>query len=117
MTMGALIFGAWRRRIEFDDRTLSHVRTAVGMRMSRGVPFRLTWRTLHEAEYRSHAILVQPAALLEYRFDDSRLVVLNRLWLRELLRPGLGRDMVVTDEPRGIRRSDGTDPPASSQAP
>ncbi|MBO0983538.1 hypothetical protein [Rathayibacter sp. SD072] len=107
--MGVLIFGAWRRRIEFDDRTLSHIRIAIRTRMSRGAPFRVTWRTSQEAEFRSHAILVQPGSLLEYRFDDPQLVVLNRLWLRELLSPAIGRDMVVIDEPRRPRRSDDGD--------
>ncbi|WP_181136373.1 hypothetical protein [Rathayibacter sp. AY1F3] len=44
-----LIFGAWRRRIEFEDRTLAHVRIAVRARMEQGQPFRLTWRTLQES--------------------------------------------------------------------
>ncbi|MWV51472.1 hypothetical protein GRS96_19590 (plasmid) [Rathayibacter sp. VKM Ac-2803] len=107
--MGVLIFGAWRRRIEFDDRTLSHVQTAIRTRMTLGAPFRLAWRTRQEAEYRSYAILVHPNTPLEYRFDDPQLVVLNRLWLRELLSPALGRDMVVIDEPGRPRRSNDDD--------
>ncbi|PPH95260.1 hypothetical protein C5C95_16695 [Rathayibacter sp. AY1B7] len=97
--MGVLIFGAWRRRIEFEDRTLAHGRIAVRARMEQGQPFRLTWRTLQESEPRSYAILVQPNVVLEYRFDHPRLHAVNRLWLRELLTPASGRDMVVAAEP------------------
>lgn len=97
--MGELIFGAWRRRIVFDDRTLTHLRVALRTRMERGASFRLKWRTPHAGGFRSQAVLVHPGMLLEYRFDGGGPDTLNRVWLRELLEPTLNRDMVLTIEP------------------
>jgi hypothetical protein len=97
--MGVLVYGAWRRRIEFDDRTLTHLRIALRTRMERGASFQLTWRTPQGDGFASHAILVHPGSVLEYRFDGRRLDTLNRAWLRELLEPTLERDMALTGEP------------------
>ncbi|KQQ03592.1 hypothetical protein ASG06_08840 [Rathayibacter sp. Leaf185] len=94
-----MIFGAWRRRIVFDDRTLTHLRVALRTRMERGASFRLTWSTAGDGGYRSQAILVHPGSVLEYRFDGHHADLLNRAWLRELLGPTLSRDMVLTAEP------------------
>lgn len=97
--MGELIFGAWRRRIVFDDRTLSHLRVALRTRMGRGASFQLTWTSPQGGGTRSQAILVHPGSTLEYRFDGEQPDALNRQWLSELLGPTLSRDMVLTIEP------------------
>ena len=97
--MGVSIFGPWRHRIVFDDRTLTHLWIALRTRMERGASFRLTWRMPRGGGMESQAILVHPGSLVEYRFDGHHLDPLNRAWLRELLAPTLSRDMILTIEP------------------
>lgn len=97
--MGERIFGPWRRRIVFDDRTLTHVRIALRTRMKRGASFRLTWRLWHEGGFLSQGVLVHPGSLIDYRFDGPHLGAVNRICLRQLLAPTLGRDMVLSIEP------------------
>ncbi|TCL79394.1 MULTISPECIES: hypothetical protein [unclassified Rathayibacter] len=97
--MGQLIYGAWRWRIDFDDRTLHHLRIALERRMLIGAPFRLTWAQRGRAEHHPNAITIHPSSPLEYHFDQRETSGMNRLWLRSLLHPIANQDMVVTREP------------------
>lgn len=100
--MGQLIYGAWRRRIDVDDRTLAHLRIALRTRMKRGASFQLTWAPGGTANHREFSILIHPGTPLEFRFDDHQEEAVNRFWLRALLRPTLSQDMIVTAEPAPI---------------
>ncbi|SMH42889.1 hypothetical protein SAMN06295885_2087 [Rathayibacter oskolensis] len=100
--MGQLIYGAWRWRIDFDDRTLHHLRIALERRVRIGASFRLTWAHRGPAEHHPNAITIHPGTPLEYHFDERETSGSNPLWLRALLRPIANQDMVVTREPAAV---------------
>lgn len=103
--MGQLIYGAWRWRIDFDDRTLHHLRLALERRMRAGRSFQLTWTPRGRAEHHPHSIMIHPGTPLEYRFDSPETSGTNPRWLHALLRPVLEEDMVVTAEPVPVVRA------------
>ncbi|WKK70490.1 hypothetical protein Q0F99_11500 [Rathayibacter oskolensis] len=68
--MGQLIYGAWRWRIDFDDRTLHHLRLALERRRKNGASFQLTWTQRGRAEHHPNSIMIHPGTPLEYHFDE-----------------------------------------------
>ncbi|QHC65664.1 hypothetical protein GSU68_03095 [Rathayibacter sp. VKM Ac-2759] len=102
--MGQLIYGAWRWRIDFDDRTLHHLRLALERRRKNGASFQLTWTQRGRAEHHPNSIMIHPGTPLEYHFDERETSGMNPLWLRALLRPVLNQDMVVIPEPSTASR-------------
>lgn len=97
--MGQLICGAWRRRIDFDDRTLAHLRWALRAKMTEGKPFTLTWTQKTSNETKSGSIAIHPGTALEFRFRTPRSHLANQRWIRELLRPNPANTMTVCIEP------------------
>ncbi|QHC67898.1 hypothetical protein GSU68_15890 [Rathayibacter sp. VKM Ac-2759] len=100
--MGQLIYGAWRWRIDFDDRTLHHLRIALERRVKAGASFQLTWTPRGPAEHHPNSIMIHPGTPLQYRFDERERSGMNPRWLSALLRPVLNQDMVVTHEPGAV---------------
>lgn len=81
--MGQLIYGEGTA-YDMDDRTMSHVRVAVGVRLRRQEAFYLSWTNSHAIGSGRVSLWLSPSIPLQFRFNGSRSVELNREWLRAL---------------------------------
>ncbi|MET0726443.1 MAG: hypothetical protein ABWY36_08850 [Leifsonia sp.] len=81
--MGALVYSAGTS-YEMDDRTLAHVKVAVGLRLRRHESFYLTWMVPPGHGSGRISIWVSPAIPLEFRFASGRVLELNRQWLQAM---------------------------------
>ena len=81
--MGQLIYGAGTA-YDMDDRTMSHVKIAVGIRLRRQESFYLTWSVPQSLGSGRVSIWLSPSIPLQFHFAGSRPVELNRDWLRAL---------------------------------
>ncbi|WKK72371.1 hypothetical protein Q0F99_05205 [Rathayibacter oskolensis] len=89
--MGQLIYGAWRWRIDFDDRTLHHLRIALERRVKAGASFQLTWTPRGPAEHHPNSIMIHPGTPLQYRFDERDESALVERAAAARAQPGHGR--------------------------
>lgn len=92
------MYGA-NARHEFDDRTLAHLKTAVGAKLSRHESFYLSW--IVPASHGSGRVTVwmSPSIPVQFQFRSKSAPKLNREWVKALVMTALNdRGMVVLDE-------------------
>ncbi|GAB3615774.1 hypothetical protein GCM10027416_03310 [Okibacterium endophyticum] len=87
---------------EFDERTLVHVKTAVGAKLRRGECFYLSWDTKDDDSGRV-TLWISPTIPLQFHFDESEPPALDREWLEELSLTSHSLRGMVVDAPRGAR--------------
>ena len=96
--MGFLLYGSCSR-YRFDDRTLSHLKIAITAKLRLQECFLLSWRVPPKEGSGRVSIWLDPGIPLEFVFNDTTPVQLNRLWLEALARSSHGlRGMIVLDE-------------------
>jgi hypothetical protein len=95
LTMGALLYGSSSVEIEFDDRTLAHLRAVIGAKLRRGEGFFLSWAEDSSKGTSRNSIWLDSRIALRFRFSSSERIEFNREWLNALARSA--------DLPEGLR--------------
>ncbi|UOQ57141.1 hypothetical protein MUN78_16035 [Leucobacter allii] len=96
--MGYLIYGPGAE-YEIEDRTLAHLKSAVGQKLRRQESFFISWSNPVEKGSGRISLWVSPSIPLIFRFAGSRSPELNPVWL-EVLRDlaHTSRGMVIVSE-------------------
>ncbi|WP_053388166.1 DUF7882 family protein [Leucobacter japonicus] len=95
--MGYMLHGG--REYEFEDRTLAHLKTVIGMKLAKGDSFFLSWSLgMHQGSGR-HEVWISEYAPVAFRFSGSKLPQLNPEWIKALLAVShTSRGLVVLSE-------------------
>lgn len=78
--MGSLHYGDLEV-FEFDDRTLTHLRTIILGKLNLQESLVFTW----VSEDRQHSIWLHPSVPIHFEFDVAETPELNPLWIEQLL--------------------------------
>ncbi|RFA06982.1 hypothetical protein B7R21_17795 [Subtercola boreus] len=100
--MGSIMYGSPAATLEFDDRTLAHLRAAIVQKLGRGEPF--TFHFANQARNGSgHTVLwIHPAIALRFQFA-GRTGPLNRAWVEALVETANNSSgLVLVDEPARV---------------
>lgn len=81
--MGFLTY-AGSNEYEFEDRSLAHLKLAVGMKLRRQESFFLSWSNPVERGSGRLSLWVAPSIPLAFRFSGSRSPEINQVWLEVL---------------------------------
>ncbi|MDF2442597.1 MAG: hypothetical protein JWR01_800 [Subtercola sp.] len=98
--MGSIMYGSPEATVEFDDRTLAHLRAAFVVKLGRGEPF-----TFHFANPTrngsGHTVLwIHPTIALRFHFT-GRTGPLNRAWVDALVETAnASSGLVLVAEPQ-----------------
>lgn len=83
--MGKLLYGSATREIQFDDRTLAHLKVAIVNKLRRSESFTLSWQHgLDNGSGRS-TIWIHESIPLQFVFEGNRPPALNRTWIEQLM--------------------------------
>ena len=98
--MGKLIYGPGTREIEFDDRTLAHLKVTIINKLRRSESFTLNWEHgVNNGSGRS-TIWIHESIPLQFVFDGNHEASMNRAWLEQLaLTANSVQGLRVTSEP------------------
>ncbi|HEY8589135.1 MAG TPA: ATP-dependent DNA ligase [Naasia sp.] len=80
--MGSFFYD--RRRTDFDDRTLAHLRHVIVAKLRRGESFELTWNLPVEAGSGRVSVWLHPSVPLKFTFSSGVRHQLNRAWIEAL---------------------------------
>lgn len=83
--MGKLIYGTGRKEIEFEDRTLAHLKVVIITKLRRSESFTLSWQHGMENGSGRSTVWIHPTIPLEFVFHGNRTPQLNREWVEHLL--------------------------------
>jgi len=98
--MGSLIYGASGIEISFDDRVLAHLELVVTTKLRRHESFMLSWRDTPEVGDGRSSIWLDSAIPLYFRYSGSRMPLIDKEWLDELVMlAGSTRGLVLGDDP------------------
>jgi hypothetical protein len=97
--LGTLIYGPSATEIEFDDRTLAHLRIVIVTKIRNREPFSLSWSVDLKRGSGRETLWIHPSIPLRFRFSDPRPQPVNRAWLQELLTAANSGDLTLTPEP------------------
>ncbi len=98
--MGSLIYGTSGIEISFDDRVLAHLELVVGTKLRRRESFMLSWRDAPDVGDGRSSIWLDTAIPLYFRYSGSRVPLIDREWLEELLaESGSTRGLVLGEDP------------------
>lgn len=81
--MGTLIYGT-AYEIALDDRSLSHLQIAMGLKLRRREGFFLTWNEVKKGAQRRCTAWIDPAIPLLFLYEDTASAPINREWLEQL---------------------------------
>lgn len=96
--MGELIYGA-ETSYPMEDRTLSHVKAAVGGKLRRQESFYLSWVVPAASGSGRVSLWLSPAIPLQFHFLGNTSPTLNPVWIRALeLTSVSDRGMIVLPE-------------------
>ena len=98
--MGKLIYGPGTREIEFDDRTLAHLKVTIINKLRRSESFLLCWEHgVRNGSGRS-SIWIHESIPLQFVFAGNQEPAMNRAWLEQLAQSANSiRGLRVTSEP------------------
>lgn len=105
--MGFLTY-AGSSEYEFEDRTLAHLKVAVGMKLRRQESFFLSWSNSVERGSGRLSLWISPSIPLAFRFAGSRAPDLNPVWievLNELSHTPRGLIMIPENEAEAHAKS------------
>lgn len=83
--MGKLIYGAPTWSLEFDDRTLAHLRVVIVAKLRRAETFTFSWKLDVVAGTGRSSIWLHQAIPLQFVFFGGREPILNRAWIDALM--------------------------------
>ncbi len=96
--MGELIYGSGTS-YDLDDRTLAHIRVAVGAKLRRQESFYLSWLASGRPDTARVSIWLAPSIPLQIHFLGNTPPKINAVWIRALELSSVGdRGMVVMAE-------------------
>lgn len=84
--MGKFIYGAPSLTVEFEDRTLAHLKVVITTKLRRGESFLFTWEYGTDSGSGHSSVWLHPAIPLQFELTDPRDPQINREWLEELMR-------------------------------
>ena len=85
--------------VKVDDRTLTHLQIVIVNKLRRGETFLMSWKDSSEAGSGRSAIWLHPHVLVHFKFEGSRVPVINEKWLAELAESAdSSRGLIVTAE-------------------
>ena len=93
--MGKFVYGTPSTTVEFDDRTLAHLKVVIIAKLRRGESFSFSWEKSPESGSGRSSIWLNPAVPLQFEFSGSKEPALNRAWLEELVQ--------LSNTPAGLR--------------
>lgn len=82
--MGSIMYGSPATTIDFDDRTLAHLRAAIVSKLLRSEPFTVRFASPARNNSGHTVIWLHPAIPLRFHFTQ-RTGPLNRAWVEALL--------------------------------
>ncbi len=99
--MGLLFYADRAPGINFEDRTLMHLRVVIVGKLRHGESFAFSFAHGHSAGSGRSCLWLGPAIPLQFVFHGNRTPSLNRTWIAQLAAsansPG---GLVLTDEPQ-----------------
>lgn len=81
--MGTLIYGH-DHEIALDDRALTHLQIAIGLKLRRREGFFFSWNEPGTNTQRRCSIWIDPAIPLLFEYEDTASAQINRDWLEQL---------------------------------
>lgn len=72
-------------KVDFDDRTLTHLQIVIGNKLRRGESFHFTWRDDKSLGEGRTSVWLHPQASLVFKYYGSRAVAVNRDWTEALM--------------------------------
>lgn len=84
--MGTFVYGSQTAAVEFDDRTLAHLKVVIATKLRRSEGFMFTWEYSTESESGHSSVWLHPSIPIQFDFLGNREPSLNREWLEELSR-------------------------------
>lgn len=103
--MGKFVYGTPIVVVEFDDRTLAHLKVVIATKLHRSESFMFTWDYGTESGSGHSSVWLHPAIPIQFDFLGNREPSLNRLWLEELTKAANstgGLRIVPEPEPDGV---------------
>lgn len=108
--MGSLIYGTSGIEISFDDRVLAHLELVINAKLRRRESFMLSWRDAPAVGDGRSSIWLDTAIPLYFRYSGSRVPLIDKAWLEELVMEASStRGLVLTDDPdrdRAVKSQD-----------
>jgi hypothetical protein len=83
--MGKLILGPGFTEAAIDDRELAHLKVVILSKLRRGESFPFTWKHGADSDGGRSTVWLNPQCTIEFRFQGSRNIDLNRIWIDQLL--------------------------------
>jgi hypothetical protein len=97
--MGTLVHGYGSTAYEIDDRTLSHIKVMVSLKLDRGHSFFLSWERPSEQGSGRVSLWISASTPLQFRFKKSRRPEITRRWIEYMMANSYGpRGLIVVDE-------------------
>ena len=98
--MGSLIYGNSGIEIAFDDRVLAHLELVINAKLRRRESFMLSWRDTPAVGDGRSAVWLDTAIPLYFRYSGSRIPLIDKEWLEELVMEASStRGLVLTEDP------------------
>ena len=108
--MGSLIYGMAGLEVSFDDRVLAHLEIVIGTKLRRRESFMLSWRDAVEVGDGRSSMWLDTAIPLYFRYSGSRVPLIDKEWLEELMAQASStRGLVLGEDPateQPLRTSD-----------
>jgi len=93
--MGNLTYSTAGTKIEFDDRTLSHIQVVIAAKVRRGESFMFGWVEAAGSGGGRSAVWIQQSIPMLFHFTSSARHQINGAWIEEL--------MLTANSPSGMR--------------
>ncbi|GAA2187336.1 hypothetical protein GCM10009786_11820 [Leucobacter alluvii] len=90
--MGYILHGG--REYEFEDRTLAHLKTVIGMKLAKREGFFLSWAVDASRGSGRHEVWISEHSPIAFRFSGGKTPQLNPAWIKAL--------MAMSYTPRGL---------------
>jgi hypothetical protein len=92
--LGKLIYGAPMWSVDFDDRTLAHLRIVILAKLRRSESFSFSWRYETGHGTSRSSLWMHPSVPLQFEFFGGREPSINRAWIDAL--------MLTANTPNGL---------------
>lgn len=105
--VGKFVYAPTGTSVHLDDRTLTHVRVAMLIKLHRSESFMFS-ADVGEGNGRRHSFWISPPVPVQFHFYTPRRHALNNAWVQALVvSAGSTNGLIITDEPpAGQHRKD-----------
>jgi hypothetical protein len=85
--------------VHLEDRALTHLQIVIVNKFRKGESFLMSWKDAAEVGDGRSAVWMHPHMQVYFKFEGSRVPVVNTVWLAELVASAdSSRGLIVTDE-------------------